>query len=345
MKICLLADPHFGVHKSSEVFSKSQLSYFDNEFIPYLKENNIKHIIMLGDIFDTRNSINNKTINEVYHLFERLLDFKIWVIVGNHDTYFKNTIDVHSLKFLKKFENIEVVDKSVIYEFSKKTIMLCPWQVDYSNFIKFINKNKADICIGHFDINGFKMNKFKVSDVGMNPKIFKNFDIVFSGHFHIRSKQNLHGTEIIYIGSPYHLDRRDINEEKGFCILNSEDLSYEFINNKNSLKYISVNYLDEVNEKIIKDNIVDIIVNYDENYNEEKYREYLSKIQKMKPISISTKLVSNFLSGDEIKNLDEYQSMDIIGLMDSYIKSIKLKNKEKITGIIHSLYEQVKESV
>lgn len=344
MKVCLVTDPHFGIHKSSEIFSKSQLNFFDKEFIPYLKENKIRYIFILGDIFDTRNSINNKTINDVYHLFERMAEFKIFVIVGNHDTYFKNRIDIHSLKFLKKFSNITVIDENKIIELNEKRILLSPWQINYVDFLEYVNKNPADICMGHFDINGFKMNKFKVSDGGLNPKIFKNFKIVFSGHFHIRGKQKVQGTDIIYIGSPFHLDRSDINEEKGFCILDLKTFSYEFINNENSLKYVSIEYPNEITRSLINNNIIDVIVKYDESYNEEKYRNYLSKIQKYNPIDINRKLVSNFLSGEEIQDIDNYQQMDISSLMDNYIRKLELKDKENISNIIHSLYEQVKEA-
>ena len=43
-KICLIGDNHFGCHNNSDVYLESQLNFYNNQFIPYLKQNNIKDI-------------------------------------------------------------------------------------------------------------------------------------------------------------------------------------------------------------------------------------------------------------------------------------------------------------
>lgn len=347
MKICLITDTHFGIHKSSKTFLKSQMKFFNKEFIPYLKKNDINTIIIPGDIFDARNSLNVMILNEVYALFDRLsfLD-KIYIIVGNHDTYFKTNISVNSLKGLNKYKNIEVIEENKVITLNDKKILLSPWQIDYAEFINYINKNKADICIGHFDIDGFRMNKFKTSDTGFNSKLFQNFDLVFSGHFHIRDKQKRHGTDIIYIGSPYALDRNDSDQEKGFCELNLDDLSYKFINNKTSIKYITIKYPQSITEEMIQGNVVDVCVDYDADYVEEKFQKYLIKVQQLEPISTHVKLINNFLSGDESIELENYQNMNVENLIQEYINGLDLKKqKDEINYIINELYDAAKESV
>lgn len=345
MKVGLIADLHFGIHKSSNIFLDSQLKYFNDEFIPYLKNNTINDVFILGDIFDNRNSINVKIINEVYHLFDELSKVsKLYILIGNHDMYLKTNNDIHSLKFLKKFENIKLIDDKEIIEINDKKILLSSWQIDENDFTKYLNNVTADYCFGHFDINGFKMNKFKNCDMGFNDKIFHRFKKVFSGHYHLRSSQTKNNTEIIYVGTPYSFTRDDINEEKGFCVLDLEKDNYEFINNKNSIKFILIKYPTEINKDLIKNNIVDVQVEYNDKYNEADFQNYLQKIETFSPISVSTKLINNFLTGDEIKNVEEYKTTDILSLIDQYIMGLDINNKEKIERIIHELYEEVKVS-
>lgn len=346
MKICLITDLHFGVHKSSNVFLTSQLKYFDEEFIPYMENNNIDNVFILGDVFDNRNSINVKIINEVYHLFDKLSKGrKLYVLIGNHDMYLKTNIDIHSLKFLKKFENIKLIDDKEVVEIVGKKILLSSWQIDENEYTKYLNNINADYCFGHFDINGFKINKFKNCDIGLNDKFFCKFKKVFSGHYHLRSKQIKNNTEIVYIGSPYSFTRDDINEEKGFCILDLEKDSYEFVNNKNSVKFVLIKYPTEINEILIKNNIIDVQVDYNDKYNEADFQNYLQKIETFSPISISIKLINNFLTGNEIKDLEDYKMTDVLTLIGQYIRELKIDNKEKIEKIIYDLYDEIKGSL
>jgi len=52
MKIALLNDTHFGVRNDSPAFLEYQVKFYDEQFFPYLEENNIKTLIHLGDVTD-----------------------------------------------------------------------------------------------------------------------------------------------------------------------------------------------------------------------------------------------------------------------------------------------------
>ena len=160
-KVALVTDTHFGVHSNNEIFLQSQLRFFRNEFVPYLKENGITDIVHLGDLFDNRNHINLKILNAVYDLFDNeLSEFNIHVIVGNHDSLYKNTIEVNSTKFLGNFKNVNVVDDIELINIDGRDILLVPWLVDLEDFAtRVANKNTdCDVCMGHFEIVGFKFN-------------------------------------------------------------------------------------------------------------------------------------------------------------------------------------------
>ena len=58
MKIALLNDTHFGCRNDSPHFMEYQNRFYDELFFPYIKENNIRHLIHLGDVVDRRKFIN-----------------------------------------------------------------------------------------------------------------------------------------------------------------------------------------------------------------------------------------------------------------------------------------------
>ena len=82
MKIAIIADLHFGVKKSDQTFQDSQLRFFKCQFVPELKEKGIDTIVVCGDVFDTRQTVNVQTENVVINLFkDTFKDFNVHIIV------------------------------------------------------------------------------------------------------------------------------------------------------------------------------------------------------------------------------------------------------------------------
>ena len=343
MRVCLLSDTHFGVRKNSEIFLNSQIRFITEQFVPYLENNDIENIFWLGDVWDNRSSINIKVMNAVYDLFENYLKkFNIYVLVGNHDCYFNSTVEVNSLKFLNKFSNVQLIEKMTKINLNGKEIVMVPWIIDNIEFIRDFRKMPCDVCFGHFNIEGFHFNKYKKSEDGFQCKIFGNCKKVFTGHFHIRNSQKIDNTEIIYIGSPYQLTRNDIDESRGFTILNLENLNYEYVDNITSLKYIKLKYPEKFIKNKIKNNIIDVHVEYDESYNEEKINRYLNKIEQCEPaIPPNIFLENNSELNGEI-DLTNYNIGSMLDLMREYVNSLDIKNKEEIYQILIELYNDVK---
>jgi DNA repair exonuclease SbcCD nuclease subunit len=341
--VSLISDLHFGVRKNNEVYLKSQIKFIVEQFVPYLKENEINTIFILGDLFDNRSSTNTKVMNAVYEIFsDYLKDFTIYILVGNHDTYYNSNIEINSLKFLTKFENIHVIDKMTKIEIDNKKITLVPWVVDNVKFVREFHKTKCDVCMGHFNIHGFHFNKFKKSDDGIQAKLFSNCKKVFTGHFHIRNSQIINDIEMVYIGSPYQLTRNDIDECRGFTLLDLKDLSYKFIDNTKSLKYIKLKFPEKFSQSKIENNIIDVHVDYDNSYNENKVDNYIKKIEKFCPALPPNIFVDNNseLSGE--LNLENCNIGSMMDLMREYVDGLDIKNKEEIFKILIELYNEVK---
>jgi DNA repair exonuclease SbcCD nuclease subunit len=346
--IVLISDLHLGVKKNNNTFLRSQINFLRNQLVPYLKDNGIEFLCILGDIFDNRNSINTLIQNEIFNLFANDFSFlkKIYVIIGNHDTYYNNSIYVNSLKFLSKFENVILIEEVSIIEIYDKKILMVPWIVDQNSFSKSFEtiKENFDICFGHFNITGFNFNKYKLSEDGLSDSIFNNkVKKVFSGHFHIKSKQTKGDTEIIYIGSPYQITRNDIDEQRGFCIVNLENLNYNYINNDLSLKYIQLNYPDKFSEKTIKGNIIDIYIEFNNSYNEKKIEKYIKDIEFFQPADKPNIFVVNKSDIDGDLSIDGYNIKSIIDLMKDYVYALEsIKNKDEIYNILLELYQESK---
>lgn len=232
MKICLLGDTHFGARNDSPAFHKFFAKFYNEVFFPYLEQNNILHIIQLGDVFDRRKYVNFNTLDQCRsYFFDRAnRDYTTWALVGNHDTYFKNTNKVNSPELLlADYHQIIPVESPITHEFENTEILFIPWICDDNIDVvqESINNTKAQIVIGHFEIDGFEMYKGSVHQGGLSRDMFNKFEMVLSGHFHHKSTYgNIH-----YVGTPYEMTWSDYGDPKGFHILDTETRELTFIEN------------------------------------------------------------------------------------------------------------------
>lgn len=309
MKIALITDLHFGVKKNNVFFLENMLKFYNNEFIPYLREHKIKEIFVLGDVFESREHINVRTMNEVYALFNNIgKEFNVTMILGNHDTYYKNNTEVNSLKVLfDKIDNTKVLEEITRINLGNRDIVLVPWQTDDS----FLQSNtKADICFGHFDIRDFNFNKLSISKEGFPSSFFyENFKITISGHYHNRSIKTGGNSEICYMGAPYHLTRSDIGTDRGFAILDLDTLKYEFINSVNTPKFVRIDYPCAYPVDMIKNNLIDIYVDIDETYDERELNDYKRDIDEYEPYQVE--VFPNYcIDAEEEKKINQIKSLD-----------------------------------
>jgi len=330
MKICLISDLHFGIDNNSESMAEQLLNFFTIELIPHLKKNKIDTIFILGDVFNNRSLINNKIHNDVYDLFDKILNkFKVYVIIGNHDIYYNSTTDVHSLKFLNKFKNVTVIDTYKVLEFDDKKILFMSWVVNQDDIKSILDKNPSDIVVGHFDIAGFNFNKSVLSKDGISANNFINHSLVFSGHFHTRSVKTINQTEIVYIGSPYQINRGDMDEDRGATILDLSNMKYELFSNNQCPKFLKLNYPTVYESDYVKNNKVDVYITYDkDNYTPELFNAYIDSINSMNPYSLNAFYVtdSKFNSDNKIDNCN---FSSIPELFNKYLEVNNVSNKQK----------------
>jgi hypothetical protein len=112
---------------------------------------------------------------------------------------------------------------------------MIPWVCDdnYAAFSSFIKNSNSRIAMGHLELMGFEVHRGIKSEEGMNSNILEVFDTVYSGHFHQKNGNN----HIQYLGTCYDMTFSDIEETKGFHVLNTQDMSLSFIQNPQKMFY------------------------------------------------------------------------------------------------------------
>ena len=238
MKIAILNDTHCGIRNSSEIFLKNSEDFYNEVFFPTCEKNNIKQIIHLGDYYDHRKFVNFKALNHnrKHFLNElRTRGMKMDIIPGNHDTYYKNTNDLNSLKeCLGHYMNeIHIVMEPRVMEYGSLKIALLPWicNDNYDASMNFIRNCKADWLGGHLELGGFELMRGVESHDGMNHKLFEKFELVLTGHFHVSSRKD----NVWYLGSQMEFFWSDEGDPKYFHVIDTETREIEKIRNPYTL--------------------------------------------------------------------------------------------------------------
>ena len=233
MKIALITDTHWGARGDSPAFAEYFNRFYYEYFFPYLSEHGITNIFHLGDIVDRRKYINFVTARHLRKFVEHcdVSGIRLDVIVGNHDTSFKNTNEVNSMRelFDHSTYNINYYSDPTEVDIDGLSIAVLPWVCsgNYDESMQFLRDTNAQVLFGHLEIAGFEMYKGAVNDHGFDSKIFDKFDVVCSGHFHHKSTRG----NINYLGAPYEMSWSDYNDPRGFHIFDTETRELTYVRN------------------------------------------------------------------------------------------------------------------
>lgn len=340
MKIALLADLHLGVKKSDLVFQQSQLRFFKNQFVPELIEKEIDTIVVCGDVFDTRQTLNVNTENVVIDLFKNVFaNFKVHIIVGNHDIYHTTTTEVNSLKSLDLLPNVTVYEKPTDIEFDGNKVLMLPWITNYIDFDMIVLEHYK-YSFAHLDVVGFDMGSNNLSTEGLYVKqIIDKIDHTYTGHYHTRSRREYQdGQTITYIGSPYQINRGDRNQARGYGILDFSNGNFEWVDNHESMLFTKYIYPD-VNEEKITGNQVDIEIPYDKINETKKIYDLVERLNKLKPA-----YPVNTFNGDnpnETTDMEiEVDQLNLLTIFKSYVDQLETDmDKTEIYNELVKLYD------
>jgi len=331
-RVACFSDFHLGIHQASFAWHKISL-----DFVKWLKQEllaqNIKDIIIPGDILDDRDTVSVTTLHFLPQFFKILDCFNIIISVGNHDCYYNRRSDIHSLGVLNDWENITIIDKITTITAHNRIITFCPWHINLDDV------PKSDILFGHFDIQTFKMNGFKINENGIKSKqLLEKGDLIITGHYHLTQERVYQNGKILYLGSPYELNWGEANSPKGFYILDIDKMSYEFIINDKTPKHIKIKLSDLFEEgaitdrikKMFKGNIVKFIVDIETR--QTAIDDLIAKFYLLKPLELKIvyEYVQKFKAEDMLfeslgvnvqTDLTEFvQNLDFVEQKDDIIK-------------------------
>ena len=339
MKVAIITDTHYGARKGSDHLHNYFEMFYRDVFFPSLEKYQVDTVIHMGDIFDSRKSIDLKSLEwSKKVVFEPLKKYNVYAIVGNHDCYYKDTNYVNSPELLlRAYPNIKLYSKATEIKIDKLKILMLPW-INSENFDetkKLIDGCDSKIVMGHLEINGFRATRGHMMENGMDTSVFDKFDRVYSGHFHTRSTDG----KIYYLGNPYEMYWNDVNDTRGFHIFDTNTLELTPINNPYKLFYNV--YYDDTNYKlfntsIYKNKIVKVIVRKKSNIKEfEKFIDklYASGVQDLK-------IIENF----EIQESEEFdinEDENTLSILNRYIEESEFDlDKNIIKNIFQDLYRE-----
>ena len=164
MKVAIITDQHFGARKNSKLFHDYFLKFYEDVFFPTLEKEGITTIVDMGDTFDSRKGIDFAALSWAKNnYFDRLkkMGFTVHTIVGNHTAYYKNTNNINALDLLlREYDNIKIYSETRSITLGDLSVLLVPWinQENKDMTLAMINKSKSPVCMGHLELQGFKVN-------------------------------------------------------------------------------------------------------------------------------------------------------------------------------------------
>jgi len=336
-----LTDSHFGARKGSQIFHDYFEKFFRDTFFPALDDAGIDTVVHLGDCFDVRKGIDYWSLDWAKRVFFRPLQERgitLHLIVGNHDTAYKNTLRINSPELnLQEFSNVIIYSSPGTHTIKNTPIFMIPWvcEDNAAEFAEELAFSTAKVAMGHLELAGFYANANYQMQHGMDMSLLSHFDQVFSGHFHKRSSSG----NVTYLGNTYQMYWNDVDETRGFHFYDLKTGDLEFVPNPNTMfhkiyykkgKLINPNLYTNTYVKLIMEDKVN-----PKTLNALVEKLYKADIQDLKVIETVDLGID-----DDI----EIETEDTLTTLSNYVMAMEEDvNKEGIIEIFRSLYVESQE--
>ena len=343
-KILLITDQHFGVRNDNQVFIEKYREFYTTIVLPYIRKHKIDTVLCLGDTFDKRKSINVLSLEAAREMWFdpiRELGVKMYMLIGNHDIYYKNTLKINAPQhLLSGYDNIEIIDEPKHIVINDKKILMLPWICDdnreKSNSL--IEQSDATVCLGHLELTGFEAIPGRFMENGDDPSVYDKFDLVCSGHFHHKSKKGV----VNYLGNPNQIYWNDYGLNRGFHILNTDTLRLQF--HKNPYTIFNKLYYDDVQKEYetlpdfsrLKGSYVKVIVQ--QRTNQVWFDRYIKSLQDTNVADL--KIIEDLTL--DLDDVDEsLETEDTMTILETYVQDLEDSiDKTSVVTILKSLYTE-----
>ena len=347
MKIAIITDQHFGARKNSKLFHDYFLKFYNDVFFPTLEAEGITTIVDMGDTFDSRKGIDFSALSWAKNnYYDKLKDYTIHTIVGNHTAYYKNTNQVNAIDLLlSEYNNVKTYSETAEVKIDNLDVLFVPWinSENEERTFKHLNKTKCEVVMGHLELNGFQATQGHIMEHGTAVGAFQRFKRVFSGHYHVRSNQE----GIYYLGNPYEMFWNDANATRGFHLFDTETLELIPVNNPYRIFY-KIFYDNTPHQTFdtreYEDKIVKLIVK--EKTDQVLFEKFVDKLYESGINDL--KIVENF-GFNELDNIDddeEFESEDTMSILNRYIEEANVNlDKSILQKMVREVYQEACELV
>ena len=333
----------FGCHNSSIVHHEYMKKFYI-DFFKYIDENDIKKIIQLGDLFDVRKHMNTWSVNFFREVFIKpILDrnLEVWVLLGNHDIYYRESLEVSSVEevltpYDKWFHIVKEPTDLIIEDHS---FLVVPWvcKENVDAVEKAIKNSKSTYCVGHFEFDGFELFKGQFAKGHYKHGQYSKFKKVISGHYHVMSTRD----NVLYTGTPYELSWNDSENTKGFFVLTeSEDL--KFVENvhrlyvKIALNKDSILNVEDVENKFLKISMVGA-------WEPKEKEAAIDRVYKMRPNDVKILDTISVIEETEV-DTSKYQTyLGVDSMITDYVSNISVSEsieKDKLTNLLLNIFNE-----
>ena len=330
-KVACFTDIHFGLKNNSRIHN-IDCEQFVEWFCETATTQNCDTCIFLGDWHHNRATINVSTMNYTVANIDKLSRSfeKVYLIMGNHDLYYREKREINSVPFAQMWDNVVVVND--FYEEDDVTIL--PWLVEQE--WRKMKKIKSRYIFGHFELGGFKMNAMvDMPDFGgLKPEQCVNQEYVFSGHFHKRQKRG----KVHYIGNAFPHNFADVwDTERGMMVLEHGGKP-KYIDWDYAPRYVTLplsDLLTNPQQYLIPKTNAKVIMDLDINYEESVFiRETLVQEYNVRDIALVNAEREEIISTNEDIS---FETVDEIVLKELTSIQSEILDTELLVGIYNQL--------
>ena len=224
------------LHLTKEPLRILSVLNFLDYVIKYCKDNNIKNVVNLGDLFDRPESNSNAFVPVFRKLMELSKVANIYSIIGNHELKDKDGNDTL----------VETFSSFGTFIQNTGTVNIDGIDCDFMSYTDNPQNipRKGRILFGHLEVEGFWFNtKKKVDSSIFTYEMFDQYELVISGHLH----HEQHKGNFEFVGSPYPTNRGEGGKKNYFLVI--KDTACELIEYNEGPDYLTIN-AEEFNENI-----------------------------------------------------------------------------------------------
>lgn len=340
MKVALFSDLHLGIQGDSDEWHQIAIDWIDT-FVKYLEENKIDTVFFLGDWFNNKVSVTGTTSSVSSLIYDKLKKFKLYIFPGNHDLFYHTKSDISSISYFRHFENVVYIDTPTDITLDGKVIRLCPW-----GFNPVEIDGKADYLFGHLEINTFQMNSSEhlCEDGCKLSDLLKKYGAVYSGHFHKAQARVYSSGTIQYIGNPFQINFGEVDDIKGFWILDLATNDARQIINNISPKFVKVLLSQLITTDIkelrgiIKNNFIRLSI--DKNITKNDLDILTELITLYKPRNLDIDWTDSGFS-QNVGSGNAFQAMEFLPSLLKYIKMLDIDYHKWMIKYMTDTYNKV----